>query len=118
MKFVVAVSAGTEDPTRASLGMIAAKAAASQGHEVTVWLQGEAVTIANKNVYDKILGLNIPAMKDVVEELIDKGVPIWVCENCAKGRDVGPENWIRTAEFRTMGDYVGAVTEADRSLSF
>ena len=118
MKFVIAVSAGTDDPTRATLGMIAAKAAADQGHEVTVWLQGEAAVIAKQNVYDKIQGLNMPAMKDVVEALVEKGVPLWVCEACGKGRDVGPENWLRTAEFKGMGDYIGAVAEADRSLSF
>lgn len=56
MKVIVSVSSGTDDPTRATLGMLAAKVAVDQGHEVVVWLQGEGVTIANKNVYDKIQG--------------------------------------------------------------
>lgn len=118
MKIMVAVSAGTDDPTRATLGMAGALNAAKQGHEVTVWLQGEAAVIANTNVYPNIQGLNMPAMKDIVEDLVERGVPMWVCEACGKGRDVGPENWLRTAEYRNMGDYVAAVVEADRSLSF
>jgi uncharacterized protein involved in oxidation of intracellular sulfur len=59
MKVMVSVSFGTDDPTRATLGILAAKVAREQGHEVIVWLQGEATTIANKHVYDKIQGLNM-----------------------------------------------------------
>ena len=83
MKVMISVSSGTDDPTRATLGMLAAKMAEEQGQEVVVWLQGEGVTIANKNIYDKIQGLNMPPMKSVVEALLEAKVPLWVCEACA-----------------------------------
>ncbi|MBX9810619.1 MAG: DsrE family protein [Burkholderiales bacterium] len=118
MKVIVSVSAGTDDPTRATLGMLAAKVAQEQGHEVTVWLQGEAATIANKHVYDKIQGLNMPPMKGIVEALLAAKVPIWVCEACGKGRNVTPENMLETACYKNMGDYVALALAADRSLSF
>lgn len=70
MKVIVSVSAGTDDPTRATLGMLAAK------------------------------------------------VPLWVCEACGKGRNVAPENWLETASYKTMGDYMGAALSFDKSLSF
>ncbi|WP_333840443.1 DsrE family protein [Pelomicrobium sp.] len=118
MKFLIAVSSGTDDPTRATLGVMAAKTAREQGHEVTVWLQGEAVVIANRHVYDKIQGVNMPAMQGLMEALLAQGVPFWVCEACGKGRNVTPENWVATASYRTMGDYVAAAAAADRVLSF
>lgn len=118
MKFVVAVSAGTDDPTRATLGMMAAKVAADRGHEVTVWLQGEATVIANKNVYDKIVGHNMPPMKGVMEALLAAKVPLWVCAACGTGRNVTPENMVETASYQSMGDYVSAVAAADRNMSF
>lgn len=118
MKFVISVSAGTDDPTRATLGMLAAKVAADQGHEVIVWLQGEATVIANRNVYEKILGHNMPPMKGAMEALIAAKVPLWVCEACGKGRNVGPDNFVETAQYKGMGDYVGAVAAADKNLSF
>ena len=118
MKFTIAVSAGTDDPTRATLGMVAAKAAREQGHEVIVWLQGEATVIANRHVYEKIQGVNIPPMKAVMEALLAARVPLWVCEACAKGRNVGPDNWVETAQYKGMGEYVAAVAAAERSLSF
>lgn len=118
MKLIVTVSHGTNDPTRASLGIIAAKIAVEQGHEVVVWLQGEGVTIANRNVYKTILGINTPPLKDALEFLIGKKTPLWVCEACAKGRNVGPDNWVETATYKGMGDYVRAVTSMDKNIDF
>ncbi|MGH8672173.1 MAG: DsrE family protein [Burkholderiales bacterium] len=118
MKILLAVSAGTDDPTRATLGMIAAKVAREKGHEVVVWLQGEAVTLANRNVYDKVLGVNMPAMKGIVDFLVANKVPLWVCEACGKGRNVGPDNWLETAAYKTMAEYVDAALAMDKNLSF
>lgn len=118
MKVVVAVSSGTDDPTRATLGMLAAKNCADQGHDVVIWLQGEAVHIANRQVHDSIQGINMPPMKGIIEALVSVHVPVWVCEACAKGRNVTPQNWLETAAYKTMGDYVAAALAADRVLSF
>ncbi|PSP16852.1 MAG: sulfur reduction protein DsrE [Cyanobacteria bacterium QS_8_64_29] len=118
MQVVVAVSYGTDDPTKATLGMLAAKAAADRGHAVTVWLQGEGVAIANRHVYGTIQGLNMPAMKDVVEALIAAETPLWVCQACAQGRNITPDNWVSTATYKGMGDYVSAALAADKTLNF
>lgn len=118
MKVVVAVTSGTEDPTRATLGILAAKAAAERGHEVIVWLQGEGVVLANRNVYPTVQGVNMPPMKDALEFLLDAGVPLWVCEACGKARDVHPDNWVATASYKGMGEYMDAVIDAERHIDF
>lgn len=119
MKVTISVSAGTDDPTRATLGMLAAKAAREQGHEVTgVAPRRGAAVSANQHVYDKIQGINMPPMKGVVEALLAAKIPIWVCEACGKGCNVTPENMIETACYKGMGDYVALAFAADRSLSF
>lgn len=118
MKFVIAISAGSDDPTRASLGLIAAKVAAEQGHEVIIWVQGEGVYLAHQQIYPVLQGVNVPPAKDVMNALLQRGVPLWVCEACAKGRAVGPDNWVQTASYKSMGDYIGAVAQADRCLCF
>ena len=117
MKVIVCVSSGTDDPTRAALGMLAAKAAVAQNHDVIVWLQGEGANIANKHIYDKIQGINMPPMKDIVSSLVAAKVPLWVCEACAKGRDVTQENVLETVLFKNMGDYVTAALAADKTLT-
>ena len=118
MKVVISVSSGTEDPVRASLGIRAARVAAEQGHEVIVWLQGEAVAIANKNIYEMIVGHNLPPMRDDLNMLLGANVPLWVCEACGKGRNVSPENWVDTASYRNMAEYMTAVLNSDKNLHF
>ena len=118
MKIVISISSGTEDSVRATLGILAAKVAADQGHEVIVWLQGEAVVIANRTIYGVMLGHNMPPMKDAVNALLAKNVAFWVCEACGKGRNVGPENWVETASYRTIPEYMTAVLDCDKNLHF
>lgn len=118
MKIMITVTSGTDDPTRATLGMLAAKAAVEQGHEVTVWLQGEAATLANRNVYPFIIGVNMPSMQETVEFLVGNKVPLWVCQACGKGRNVGPDNWVGTASYKKMGDYVEAILSMDKNIEF
>ncbi|MDN5871862.1 MAG: DsrE family protein [Nitrococcus sp.] len=118
MKVIITVTSGTDDPTRAALGMLAAKAAVEQGHEVTVWLQGEAVTLANYKVYPLLMGVNMPPMKEAVEFLVRNKVPLWVCQACGKGRDVGPDNWVGTASYKSMGDFVAEVLSVDKNIEF
>ena len=118
MKVVIAISSGTEDPTRATLGILAAKVAVDQGHEVIVWLQGEAAVIANKNVYGLMLGNNMPPMNDAVNALLAKNVPFWVCEACGKSRNVSSENWVETASYKTMPEYMTAALSSDKNLHF
>jgi len=118
MKMVVSVTHGTDDPTQATLGILAAKAATDQGHDVTVWLQGEAAVLANKHVYPHVQGVNMPAMKDAMEALVAKGVPVWVCKACGAARGVDESNWVSTATYKGMGDFVTAVTEADKNIDF
>jgi len=118
MKVVVSVTHGTDDPTQATLGVLAAKAAADQGNDVTVWLQGEGAVLANKHVYPHVQGVNMPAMKDAMEALVEKGVPMWVCKACGAARGVDESNWVATASYKGMGDFVSAVTEADKNIDF
>ena len=46
MSILVHITHGPENPTRAALGFAVAAAAAEQGHEVTVFLAGDAVQLA------------------------------------------------------------------------
>ena len=117
MKIVISTGYGTDDPTRASLAMIAAKAAREQGHDVLIWLQGEAATLANPRVYPSVRGVNIPPLEEVMAALLAAGVPIWVCEACARGRGMDEQMLVSTAAFRSMGQFVAEALQRDRTLA-
>lgn len=118
MKIAISTGYGTDDPTRASLAMIAAKAACDQGHDVLIWLQGEAAVLANPRVYPSVRGINIPPLEEVMAALLAARVQIWVCEACARGRGMDEAMLVPTATFRSMGQFVAEALQRDRTLGF
>ena len=53
-KLLVHITHGPEAPTRAALGMLVAKAAVDDGHEVALFLAGANMTLPKK-MFDNIL---------------------------------------------------------------
>ena len=117
-RFIIAGSKGTDDPTMATLAFIAAKVAKEQSNEVILWLQGEAVVLARKGVADSVQGVGLPALKDIAGAVQSAGIPIWVCSACAVARQLAEEDLVQGSLIKGMPDYVKAVGESDRSLSF
>lgn len=117
-RFVIAGSKGTDDPTMATMAFIAAKAAKDQGHQVVIWLQGEGVVLARKGVMDSVQGIGLPALKVVANDLQVSKMPIWVCSACAIARQLGESDLDVGMVMKNMPDYVQAVAESDRNLSF
>jgi predicted peroxiredoxin len=117
-RFVIAGSKGTDDPTMATLPFIASKAAQELGHEVTLWLQGEAVVLARKGMVDGVQGVGLPALKVLANAVELLKIPIWVCSACAIARQIDESDLEIGSVMKDMPDYIKAVAEGDRNLSF
>lgn len=117
-QFIVSGSRGTDDPTMATLPLMAAKVAKEQGHDVVLWLWNEAVTVARVGVAEHITGVNLPPLKDLLAAVQAAGVPIWVCGACAVARQIGAADLVPGAVIKTMGDYVQAVAEQAKNIAF
>lgn len=117
-RFVIAGSKGTDDPTMATLPFIASKAAKEQGHDVILWLQGEAVVLARKGMVDGVQGVGLPALKVLANAVQLLKIPVWVCSACAIVRQIEKSNLEIGSMMKDMPDYVKAVAESDRNLSF
>jgi hypothetical protein len=63
--FIISGSRGTDDPTMATLPLMAAKVAKEQGHEVVLWLWNEAVTLGRKGTADHVTGVNLTPLKEL-----------------------------------------------------
>lgn len=116
--FMISGSRGTDDPTMATLPFMAAKTAKEQGHDVVLWLWNEAVTLARKNTADHIVGVNLTALKDLLAAVQVAQVPIWVCGACAVARQIGAADLVAGATIKGMPDYIRAVAERDRNVTF
>jgi len=116
--FIISGSHGTDDPTMATLPFMAAKTAKEQGHDVVLWLWNEGVTLGRKHVADHVMGVNLTPLKDLLAAVRDAGVPIWVCGACAVARQIGGTDLVAGASLKGMPDYIKAVAERDRSVTF
>jgi uncharacterized protein involved in oxidation of intracellular sulfur len=68
---------GSDDPTRATMPFITASGALDAGHEPAIVLMGEAVYLANDDVIDAIKGVGFPALRQLVDKILDHDVPIY-----------------------------------------
>jgi uncharacterized protein involved in oxidation of intracellular sulfur len=116
--FIISGSRGTDDPTMATLPFIAAKAAKEQGHDVVLWLWNEAVTLGRKGTADHVTGVNLTPLKDLLAAVQAAGIPIWVCGACAVARQITGSDLVAGAVIKGMPDYINAVIERDRNVTF
>ena len=56
-KILVHVTCGPNDPTRAALAFLVARAAVDEGHNVNLFLAGDAVQLLREAVLDSLVGL-------------------------------------------------------------
>ena len=78
MKVLIKSAWGSGDPTQASFAFHHANAFASAGHEVQIFLLGEAVTLMRTVVADSIVPVGWPPLKEALAQVIAHKVPIHV----------------------------------------
>jgi len=69
---------GSDDPTRASLPLVAASGALEAGHVPEICLLGEAAYLMKDQVLASIHGVGFPPLSDVMPQLVDHRVPVYV----------------------------------------
>ena len=116
--FMISGSRGPDDPTMATLPFMAAKTAKEQGHDVVLWLWNEAVTLGRKGTADHVTGVNLTPLKDLVAAVQAAQIPIWVCGACAVARQITAADLVAGASIKGMPDYIKAVAERDRNVTF
>jgi predicted peroxiredoxin len=79
MRIVYFVSAGTADPTRASIPLhLAANGSLEIGHDVAIILGGDAAELLLGENAEKLEGVGLPPARDLLAKLRDHAVPVYV----------------------------------------
>jgi predicted peroxiredoxin len=84
--FLVHIVTGPEHPTRAALGFLVAKTALDAGHEVNMFLAGDAVQLVRAAVIDNLEGLGTGRLRTHYDALIAAGVPIYLSRKSSDSR--------------------------------
>lgn len=90
-----------------------AAAAVDKGHEVSIWLSGNATSSVKAN--QKHLK-DYPTGEKYLKELMEKGVQICTCEACTVARGIKRDEGIQGIEWNAMHWYLARVHAADRVL--
>ena len=77
-KLLFNITNGTNNPTKASLGFMLARTAVEEGHEVTVFLNADAVSLIRKPVLESLVGLGTGKLSEHFDILVGANVPIYV----------------------------------------
>ena len=79
MKVLFLTTTGASDPTKASIPMhIAANGSLEVGQQPEMVLAGDAAEIILGDSLEKIEGVGVPPMRELIAKLRDNGVPFYI----------------------------------------
>jgi uncharacterized protein involved in oxidation of intracellular sulfur len=78
MKLLIKSAWGSDDPTKASFPFLHANAFAEAGHDVQIFLLGEAVSLMRTTLADAIVPVGWPPLSEVFAKTVALGVRIHV----------------------------------------
>jgi uncharacterized protein len=118
-KLLVHVTHGSEAQTRAALAFLVAKAAVDAGHDVTMFLAGDAAPLVKDEIIASLRGIGTGELGQAFPALVEAGVPIYVSGMSAKGRGVTEKDLEgKNASFAMPAKLVELAFEADRVLTY
>ncbi|MDQ4038148.1 MAG: DsrE family protein [Actinomycetota bacterium] len=118
-KLLVHITSGPEAPTRAALGLLVASAAVDEGHEVSVFLAGDAVQLLREAVLDSLSGLGTGSLREHFNAVSAGGGRFYVSGMSSKARGVTDADLEgKSAEFAMPKRLVQLAFEADRTFTY
>ena len=77
LKIMMRSGWGTDDPTRGSFVFAHALAFADAGHDVQIFLTGEATYLMRKATADAVKPIGWPPQSEMMEKIIAKHIPVF-----------------------------------------
>jgi predicted peroxiredoxin len=87
-KVLVHIATGPENPTRVALGLLVARTALDEGHEVNVFLAGDAVQLAREETAAAAQGIGTGSVAEHVAALKGAGITVFLSGMSSKARGI------------------------------
>jgi predicted peroxiredoxin len=117
-KLIFVDSHGKDDTERATLPFIAANVAAVSGQEAYVLLTIDGAWLATDGYADDIHFEGMPALRPLMEELVDNGGGIWACGACTKPRGITEDQLVKGARIVGAAMVVEEVAKGAQTVPF
>ncbi|HEX2168635.1 MAG TPA: DsrE family protein [Longimicrobiales bacterium] len=118
-RILVHVTHGPEAPTRAALAFNVARSALQQGHEVTLFLAGDAVQLIRDDVLDHLAGLGTGSMRQLYDGIVSDGGTFFLSGGSSNARGVTEADLTnKPATFAGPDQLVRLALEHDRMFTY
>lgn len=109
---------GSDDPTKAGFPFLHGLALAEAGHEVQIFLLGEAVGLMRKTVANAVTPVGWPPVGETLDKLAAKHIQIYACGACSRARGVTEADLNNYgAKFGNPAIFVSLIEWADRVIT-
>lgn len=89
-RFLICITCGAENASKAALALNVAKAALDEKHEVTVFLACEAAHLLRPAAVESLSKLGAGSLKPYIDAVLERGGKIFVSDIFANGRGFDP----------------------------
>lgn len=118
-KMLVHLTRGPEDPTRAALAFLVAKAATEQGHEVSMFLAADGVQLIRDAALDSVVGVGTGSLRESFDAVVAGGGRLYLSGMSSKARGVTQEDLQgKPAEMAMPDVLVKLAFESDTVLTY
>lgn len=118
-RLLVHLSTGPEHPTRVTLAFLVARTAQQRGHDVDVFLAGDAVGLLRDATMDVVQGVGTGSLREHFDTLVAGGARFFASGMSSKARALDADGLGgKQVEFAQPDRLVELVFEADRVLSY
>jgi predicted peroxiredoxin len=118
-KFLIHVTTGQDNPTKAALAFLVAKTALEEGHQVKLFLAGNAVLLLRDDILNAVTGIGTGKLSDHYKVIVEKGGIFFLSGNSSKARNL-TENELqgKPASFALPNVLVKLAAEADKVMTY
>ncbi len=110
---------GPEHPTRAALGFLVGKMAVEDGHDVSLFLAGDAVQLVRDAVLDSLSGLGTGNLRESFDGIANGGGRFYLSRLSSNARGVDESDLEgKPAEFVMPKVLLDLSLEADRLFTY
>ena len=88
LKIMIKSAWGSDDPTKAAFPFLHGDALSEAGHEIQIFLLGEAVSLMRKSVANSVVPVGWPPLSEALSKIAAKKIPIYACGACSRARGV------------------------------
>ena len=118
LKIMMKSAWGSDDPTKAAFPFAHGLALAEAGHEIQIFLLGEAVVLMRKVVAEAVTPVGWPKVAETLEKLAARHTPIFACGACSRARGVTEADLSNYgAKYGNPAIFVSLVEWADRIIT-